>query len=69
MAKDSGTKNGKKVKVTLVRSPIGKKPKHRKTLEALGLKKMNHSVIKELNPAVQGMINTVSFMVETEEID
>jgi large subunit ribosomal protein L30 len=69
MAKDSGAKNGKKVKVTLIRSPIGKKPKHRKTLEALGLKKMNHSVIKELNPAVQGMINTVSFMVETEEID
>jgi large subunit ribosomal protein L30 len=68
MAKGSETKGGKKIKITLVKSPVGKKPKHRKTIEALGLKKIDHSVIKESNPAIMGMIDTVSFMVKTEEI-
>ncbi len=55
------------VKVTLVRSVIGRKPNQRKTVKALGLKKINSSVVIELNPALQGMINTVSHLVKVEE--
>jgi large subunit ribosomal protein L30 len=52
------------VKVMLVRSKIGATPKQRKTLAAMGLRKIRQ--VKELpdNPAVQGMINAVDHMVE-----
>lgn len=57
-----------KVRITLKKSPIGRKPKHRATVEALGLKRLNHSIEKELNPMVQGMINSVNYLLEVEEI-
>lgn len=57
----------KKVKVTLVRSTIGHKINQRATVKALGLRKLNSSVIVELNPAIEGMIKTVSHLVKTEE--
>lgn len=52
------------VKVKLVRSMIGASPKQRKTLTAMGLRKIRQ--VKELpeNPAVLGMIRTVEHMVE-----
>lgn len=56
-----------KVKVTLVRSVCGRKQNQRATVKALGLKKMNSSVEVELNPAIQGMIDTVSHLVKVEE--
>lgn len=56
-----------KVKITLVRSPIGRKPNQRRTVEALGLKRIRHSVVKELNPSIQGMVNTVAHLVRVEE--
>ena len=57
-----------KVRITLVRSTI-KKPKHQKrTVEALGLRKLNHSVEKELNPAIEGMIKTVQHLIKVEKI-
>jgi len=57
-----------KVKITLVRSPIGRKPNQRRTVEALGLRKLNHSVVQELNEPIQGMINTISHLVTVEEV-
>ena len=45
-----------KLKVTLVKSPIGAVPKHRKTVEALGLKKVNKSVELPNNAATLGMV-------------
>lgn len=57
-----------KVAITLVKSPI-KRPKVQKaTLVALGLNKMNRTVQKDLNPAIQGMINVVKHMVKVEQI-
>jgi large subunit ribosomal protein L30 len=57
-----------KVRITLVRSTI-KKPKNQKrTVEALGLRKLNHSVEKELNPAIEGMIKTVQHLIKVEKI-
>ena len=56
-----------KLKVTLVKSPIGCVPKHRRTVEALGLKKVNKTVELPDNAAVRGMVNQVSFLVKVEE--
>lgn len=57
-----------KLKVTLVKSPIGAVPKHRKTVEALGLKKLNKTVELPDNEAVRGMIWQVKHLVKVEEI-
>ena len=56
-----------KLKVTLVKSPIGCVPKHRRTVEALGLKKVNKTVELPDNSAVRGMVNQVSYLVKVEE--
>ena len=56
-----------KIKVTLVKSPIGCVPKHRRTVEALGLKKVNKTVELPDNAAVRGMVNQVSYLVKVEE--
>lgn len=61
-------KAAKKVKVTLVRSTIGRKPEHRRTVRSLGLRKIGGTVEHELNPAIQGMLDSVSFMVNVEEL-
>ncbi|QXM07328.1 50S ribosomal protein L30 [Crassaminicella indica] len=56
------------LKITLVRSTIGSKPQHRKTIEALGLKKIRQTVEKKDNPQMRGMIEKVRHLVEVEEI-
>jgi|TARA_B100000073_G_scaffold53091_1_gene39124 large subunit ribosomal protein L30 len=58
----------KKIKITLTKSPIGYKQKAKKTLEALGLTKMNQSVEHNINDSIMGMIDTVNYLVKTEEI-
>ncbi len=57
-----------KLKVTLVKSPIGAIPKHKKTVEAMGLRKTNTSVELPDNDAVRGMCNAVRHLVKVEEI-
>ena len=57
-----------KLKVTLVKSTIGAIPKHKKTVEALGLRKVNHTVEMPDNAAVRGMIQQVRHLVKVEEI-
>ncbi len=54
------------IKVTLVRSGIGRDKKTRDTLRGLGLTKLNKTVILKNTPAIRGMINKVSFMVKVE---
>ena len=61
-------KKNSKIRVTLVRSPIGRKPEQRATVKALGLKKVNSSVEKEANPAILGMVNSISHLVAVEEL-
>ena len=56
-----------KLKITLKKSTIGAIPKHRKTVEALGLKKLNSSVVREDNDAVRGMIKQVGYLLKVEE--
>ncbi|MCL2574752.1 MAG: 50S ribosomal protein L30 [Defluviitaleaceae bacterium] len=56
------------LKITLTRSPIGRKPDQRLTVKALGLGKMNSSVVQKDNPAIRGMIRKVSHLVTVEEV-
>ncbi len=61
-------KAGKKVRITLVRSFIGRQPKHRRTAEALGLRKIRQSVERELDESTLGMVRSLGHMVRVEEI-
>ena len=56
------------IKITLTKSPIGRKPEQRKTVVALGLGKLNSSVVKEDNAAIRGMVNAVSHLVTVEDV-
>ncbi len=57
-----------KLRITLVRSTIGAKPKQRATVEALGLRKLNRSVELPDNDAIRGMVWHVRHLVKAEEI-
>ncbi len=57
-----------KLKITLVKSPIGAKPKHKRTVEALGLRKLNKTVEMPDNAATRGMVQQIRHLVKVEEI-
>lgn len=57
-----------KLKVTLVKSTIGAIPKHRATVAALGLRKLNKTVELPNNAATLGMVKQVQHLVKVEEI-
>lgn len=57
------------VKVTLVRSPIGYRQDQRRTVQALGLRKIRSSRIHVETPQIRGMINKVIHLLEVEEVD
>ncbi|HVJ47519.1 50S ribosomal protein L30 [Desulfitobacterium sp.] len=57
-----------KVKVTLVKSPIGYSEAQRKVLQSLGLGKMNSSKVHENNPCIQGMIRKCAHLVAVENL-
>ena len=56
----------KTVKVTLIKSTIGRQPKHIATVKGLGLR-IRHTVELEDTPSVRGMINKVSYLLKVEE--
>jgi large subunit ribosomal protein L30 len=58
----------KQLRITLVRSVIGRPEPQRRTVEALGLKKINQVVEHEDTPQIRGMINKVSHLVQVEEL-
>ena len=58
----------KKIQIKQIKSAIGYNVKTKKTLEALGIRKMNHFVIKTDSPAIRGMICKVQHLVEVQEI-
>ena len=55
------------LKITLVKSMIGRPEKHRKVLRGMGLTKLNKTVELQNTPSTRGMINAVSHLVEAEE--
>jgi len=59
----------KRLKVTLVRSLIGRPEKQRRTVRALGLKRLNHSVVHRDTPEIEGMIRKVIHLVRVETLE
>jgi large subunit ribosomal protein L30 len=55
------------LKITLVRSMIGRPEKHRKVLRGMGLTKMNRTVELKDTASIRGMVNAVSHLVNIEE--
>ena len=62
-------KKPKMIRITQVRSGIGRQGTHRRTLRALGIKHHQQSVVHEDTPAIQGMIRKISYMVDVAEVD
>ncbi len=60
--------DAKRIKVTLVKSVIGTLPAQRRTVKALGLKRIGSSVEHDANPVIKGMVRAISHMVRVEEI-
>ena len=58
----------KKLRITLVKSPISAVPKHRSTVEAMGLTKMHKTVELPDNAATRGQIQQIGYMLKVEEI-
>ncbi|MFW6113815.1 MAG: 50S ribosomal protein L30 [Actinomycetota bacterium] len=58
-----------RIRITLVRSSLGRHPKQRRTVRALGLKKLHQSVVHDETPEIMGMVNRVKHLVETEPLE
>ncbi len=58
----------KKIKITQIKSQIRSPKRQKRTLEALGLKKLNSSVEKEATPQILGMVNKVTHLVLVEDV-
>ena len=61
-------KKNKMLKLTQIKSSIGHRSKSKQTLQALGLGKLQKTVIKIDNPQIRGMINKISFLLKIEEL-
>lgn len=59
----------KQIKVTQKKSLIGRMREHRRTMKALGLRRINHSVIHDDSPQIRGMIHQVRYLVDVEEVN
>ena len=57
-----------KLKITQIHSTIGRNVKQKRTIEALGIKRLNGSIVKDDKPEIRGMINKVIHLVEVEEV-
>ena len=62
-------KKAQKLKVTLRKSLISRPEKHRRTIRALGLGKLNSSVVQEDTPAIRGMIFQTKHLLEVEPLE
>lgn len=62
-------KANNKIKITQVRSVIDRPKRQKDTMKALGLRKMNQSVVHEATPQILGMVRKVSHLVSVEEAD
>ena len=58
-----------KIQIKQVKSRINRPARQKKTLDALGLRKLNHSVVKEATPSILGMVNTVRHLVVVTPVE
>jgi len=61
-------KKVEQIKITQVKSLIGQKEPMRRTIEALGLKRIRHSVVQDDTPEIRGMVFKVKHLVEVEKV-
>ncbi len=59
----------KQMKVTWIKSAIGQQQRHRRTVRALGLRRLHQTVVKEDSPQMRGMLHAVRHMVHVEEVE
>ena len=59
----------KQLEITLIRSTIGRVPKHRQTVKALGLKKLHKPVVVDDSLQIRGMINSINYMLKVRDIN
>lgn len=59
----------KKLEITQIRSGIGRQGKHRRTLEALGIRRHQQSVVHDDTPAIRGMLRQVDHLVSVRELE
>lgn len=62
------TEKDRKLRITLLKSVIGYSRRQKGTVKALGLRRLNQSVVQEDNPVIRGMIAKVSHLVEVKEL-
>ncbi len=59
----------KRISIKLIKSTIGQRHHVRSTVRSLGLKKINSVVEHDVNPAIQGMVDSIPHMVEVKELN
>lgn len=60
---------GRQIRITQVRSAVGRQKIQRRTLEALGIRRHQQSVVHEDTPAIRGMIARIDYLLEVTEVD
>jgi large subunit ribosomal protein L30 len=56
------------LEITLIKSPIGRVPKHRETVKTLGLKRLHQTVRHRETPAIAGMIRQVAYLLDVRQV-
>ena len=59
----------KKIKITQVKSLIDRSKKQKDTAKALGLRKINHTVVKEATPQILGMVAKIQHLIKVEDVE
>jgi len=57
-----------RLEITQTKSGIGRKPDHRGTLRALGLKRIGHTVVHDDTPVIRGMVKKIAYLLEVREV-
>lgn len=65
---DTQTTTGGQLRITLVRSTIGRSGDQERAVRSLGLRKVNQSVVRNDDPSIRGTVNKIRHLVEVEEI-
>lgn len=65
---DAQTPAGAQLRITLVRSTIGRPADQGRTVRSLGLRRMHHTVLRPDQPAIRGMVQKISHLVKVEEV-
>ncbi|HEV2073984.1 MAG TPA: 50S ribosomal protein L30 [Thermomicrobiales bacterium] len=67
MSDTQSTGNGQ-LRITLVRSTIGRPGDQERAVKSLGLRKVNHTVVRNDDPSIRGTVNKISHLVRVEEV-